>query len=254
MVPSYRQLAEHLRSRIVSGEFPPGARMPAERELIADSSLSRITVRQGLGLLEREGLLVRKQGLGTFVRPSIDQELTSVQTITEVLLAKGIVPQIKVLSFGPVIPPPNVREVMQLPAGDRILLVKRLYRYKRRPIALIYIYLPLAVMTAAEVLRNANVPTETTYTVWEDKLHVRLKEARHTIRAAGATREDATALKIRPGAPILVLERVTYAADGRPLEFILFHYHADHYAFSATLPRTVKSERFGLNGHYVSAP
>src|SRR3990167_2040435 len=96
-VPSYMQVAEHLRARIVGGEFRRGARMPADSELVAQSGLSRVTVRQGLSILVREGWLVRKQGLGTFVRHPIDQELTSVRTITEVLLSKGITPEIEVV-------------------------------------------------------------------------------------------------------------------------------------------------------------
>lgn len=251
-VPSYVQLAEQLRARITAGDFRPGARLPAERELISASRLSRITVRQGLALLEREGWLERKQGLGTFARYPIDQELGSAQTITEVLLEQGITPEIEVLSFDAVVPPPPVRQALRLSQGERLLLVKRLYCYQRQPIALIYIYLPLAVAEEAEILRRATVPTDTTYTIWEDRLGVQLKEARHVIRAGAASREVARALRVKVGAPILILERITYADDGRALEYILFHYHAERYEFSAMLPRTRgRSVGRGWNGRFV---
>ncbi len=254
-VPSYRQLAEQLRRRISAGQFPQGSRFPAEREIMSASGLSRVTVRQGLGLLQREGWLERKQGLGTFVRNPIDQDLTNVRTITEVLLEQGITPQIKVLSFGAVVAPQAVRQALGLREGERLLRVKRLYRYRRLPIALVYIYLPLCVQKDAEILRKAAVPTDTTYTIWEDRLGVRLKAGRHVIRAAAASTEDARALGVKSGAPILVLERITYADDGRPLEYILFHYHAERYEFSALLPRArdgVRKEH-GWNGTFVHA-
>lgn len=253
-IPSYVQVAENLRARIVAGEFRRSARMPAESQLMAQSRLSRVTVRQGLAILEREGWLVRKQGLGTFVRHPIDQQLTSVRTITEVLLSKGITPEIEVVSFGPVVPPAKVQRELQLREGEQILLVKRLYRYQGQPLALIYIFLPLAVMREAEILRHASTPTDTTYTIWEDHLGLRLRDARHVISAEAASREDARALGIKSGAPILVLERITYGEDGRPLEYILFHYHAERYEFSAVLPRVKgKTGDAGLNGRVVHA-
>jgi GntR family transcriptional regulator len=256
-IPSYVQVADNIRGRIVSGEFPPGKRLPTERELISESGLSRITIRQGLALLERDGWVVRKQGLGTFVRNSIDQELTSVRTITEVLIAKGMIPEIRVLSFARVVPPPNVQKRMELAADERVLCAKRLYRYKKQPIALIYIYLPLSVWDEAQILRNAATPTDTTYTIWEDRLHVRLKNAHHVIRAGRAAKEDARALRIPVGAAILILERTTYADDERPVECVIFHYHPEVYEFSATLPRTradTGQSQFGLNGRYVGPP
>ena len=80
-------------------------RLPAESELIHGSNLSRVTIRKGLEVLENEGLVERKQGLGTFVKNPIRQELSRAYTITEVLLSKGIKPQIKVISFGVTQPP-----------------------------------------------------------------------------------------------------------------------------------------------------
>jgi DNA-binding GntR family transcriptional regulator len=103
--PSYVQVAEYLRLQILAGNYLPGSRIPAEAELIRQSKLSRVTVRKGLGLLEAGGWIVRKQGLGAFVRETINQELSSAQTITEVMVERGITPRIKMLSFAAVTPP-----------------------------------------------------------------------------------------------------------------------------------------------------
>lgn len=95
------QLAEQIKALIVKQQLPPGARLPTEKELMAESGLSRITVRAAVGMLETQGWVVRKQGLGTFVSTPLDQELSSgVRTITEVLLDRGVTPQIEVMSFG----------------------------------------------------------------------------------------------------------------------------------------------------------
>ena len=70
-VPLYRQVAAVLRERIESGVFRPGERIPTEYELCDEFGISRISIRQALGELVHEGLLSRRQGSGTYVRPEI---------------------------------------------------------------------------------------------------------------------------------------------------------------------------------------
>src|SRR3984885_12089516 len=85
-VPASAQLAGLLKAQILERQLPPGSRLPTERELIERSGLSRVTVRAAVGILEDEGWLIRRQGLGTFVAESVKQEMESgVRSIAEVL-------------------------------------------------------------------------------------------------------------------------------------------------------------------------
>ena len=236
-VPAYTQLATQLKARIGRGEFKPGARMPSEQELIADTGLSRVTVRAALNILARDGWLVRRQGIGTFAGHPIDQELSTVRTTPEVLLMLGMMPDVKVLSFATMVPPADVQRALKLRPGERVILMKRLYRSGNTPIALVHVYLPLALEKHAEILKNERAPTETTYTILEQKLGVTIKEARHVIKACNAKQDVARALRIKTGAPILVLDRLSVGADGRPLEYDVCHYHSGRYTFSVTVPR-----------------
>lgn len=63
-VPASTQLAEALKAQIIQQRLPRGGRLPSERELIDRSGLSRVTVRAAVGMLQRQGWLVRRQGLG----------------------------------------------------------------------------------------------------------------------------------------------------------------------------------------------
>ena len=97
-MPATVQLAELLKAQILEQRLPPGSRLPTEQELIARSGLSRVTVRAAVGILEDEGWLVRRQGLGTFVAEPVKQELESgVRTIAEVLVSRGVTPRVEVL-------------------------------------------------------------------------------------------------------------------------------------------------------------
>lgn len=236
-LPSYIQLANHLREQIHTGTFGAGSQLPTEAELVVRSKLSRITVRRGLEILEREGLVVKRQGLGTFVRNPIRQELSSVRTMTEVLLEKGITPRIKVLNFGETIPPEEVRISMRLEPEERLLLVERLYFDEDEPIALVRIYLPLSIRAEADPLRRADTPVETTYRIWEKKVGIRLKSARYAIRAARAEEHEAEALALAIGDPVLIVDRVTFGEDGRPLEHLVFHHRPERYEFTISVPR-----------------
>jgi GntR family transcriptional regulator len=67
--PLYQQIVEAIRREIAEGRLPSGAPLPSFRVLAKDMLVSLITVKRAYEELEREGLLVRRQGLGTFVAP-----------------------------------------------------------------------------------------------------------------------------------------------------------------------------------------
>ncbi|MDP9612698.1 MULTISPECIES: GntR family transcriptional regulator [Streptomyces] len=242
--PATAQLAEQIKALILKQQLPPGTRLPTERELMAETGLSRITVRAAVGALESQGWVVRKQGLGTFVSEPVDQELSSgVRTITEVLLEQGVTPHIDVLGFGVEPAAPHVAQVLGEP---EVLTIRRRYGDGEKPVALVTIHLPTRVLEAAGPLRSGEPATETTYTMWEQRLGVRIAQAQHQIHAAAASPDVAAALEIDESAPVLVLERVSLDHDDRPLEVVIFHYRPERYGFTVTLPRTVSGAPVGM--------
>src|SRR3990172_4234101 len=89
-VPRYHRIAEALRERIRGGEVAPGARLPTQRRLASSFGVTLMTLRQALEVLEREQLITRRHGLGTFVAgPSIDYDILQLQRFAGDLSAKG---------------------------------------------------------------------------------------------------------------------------------------------------------------------
>lgn len=243
-VPAGAQLAERLKALILEQRLPPGSRLPSERELIDRSGLSRVTVRAAVGMLETEGWLVRRQGLGTFVSEPVNQELTAgVRTITEVLLGSGLTPQVDVLAHEVVEAPPRVQAALGRP---RVLRIRRRYRDNDQPLALVTIYLPPDLGDAVAPLLAKDSAAETTYTMWERRLGVRIGNATHEIHAGAASTDVAEALGLSEGAPVLVLERTTYTVDESPLEFVVFHHRPERYGFSMTLSREMSGPDIGV--------
>jgi GntR family transcriptional regulator len=241
-VPASTQLAEALKGQIIAQRLPRGGRLPSERELIERSGLSRVTVRAAVGILERQGWLVRRQGLGTFVANPVRQELASgVRTIPEVLTSSGLDPQVDVLSHEVGDAPQRIAETLGL---SKVLRINRRFRDGDRPLALMTAYLPPGLGKAVEPLvsrapgSRAGLAMESTYTVWE-RLGVHIDRATHEIHAAGASLEVAGALDLPMGSPVLVLERTSFSDSDKPVEVVEFHYRPERYRFSVTLPRTI---------------
>jgi GntR family transcriptional regulator len=249
-IPASTQLAEALKAAIIKQRLPRGGRLPTERELIDRTGLSRVTVRAAVGILERQGWLIRRQGLGTFVANPVRQELGSgVRTITEVLASSGITPNVDVLSHRVVAAPQRIADTLGL---SKVLCIHRRFRDGDVPLALMIAYLPQGLGKAVEPLLSSASDTQTTralestYTMWERRLGVRIARATHEIHAAGATVEVAGALGLPLGSPVLVLERTSFGHDDRPLEVVEFHYRPERYRFSVTLPRTMPGPAAGI--------
>src|SRR3984893_109568 len=244
-VPASAQLAGLLKAQILERQLPPGSRLPTEPGRKERSGLNRSIAWSAIGIREDEGWLIRRQGLGTFVAESVKQELESgVRTIAEVLVSRGVTPRVEVLSHE-VIPAPE--PVGATLGRSEVLRIQRRYIENDQPMAIVTAYLPADLADdAVEPLLSAASATETTYTMWEQRLGVRIGSATHEIHAAGASPEIAAALGLSERAPVLVLRRTSYTDKGKPLEVVVFHHRPERYEFSVTLPRTIPGQQAGM--------
>ena len=123
-VAMYRQIASQLRDAIAGGVYKPGEKIPAEPLLTRRFGVSRITVRQAIDALSREGLVIRKQGKGTFVTvPTVHYDLLELRGIYDGLVAEGHNPQTLLLAFAQTSPPSRIAQ--RLACGHRKLLYWR---------------------------------------------------------------------------------------------------------------------------------
>ena len=227
-VAMHRQLAQQLREAIGAGKYRPGDRLPTEPELAARHGVSRITARQAVMQLVRDALVVRKQGKGTFVaEPPVHHDLVDLRGIYDALVARGVNPTTELLDYGEVAPPANVAE--RLRAGNRkVLQWQRLYLRRGEPFAVSWAYLSPAVTKMPREL----VAAHTTYPLFESFMRLKISYADLSVRARAATPELRKLLKLRAGAPLIALERVSYLASGAPAEFTLYCANADNYEFA----------------------
>ncbi len=237
--PLYWQIASALETRIAQGEFGGSEMLPSEILLAEEYGVSRITVRQAMEQLSRQGLIVRRRGKGTFVKaPVVKQQLNNkAKTLVEALREKGIDPDVNVLGLEQIDPPERVREA--LATGDEpVMRLRRRYENAKVPLALVYLYLPLAMAGVAHVLTREDHLKETTYSVFENEMELQIKEARHIIRTVELDEQAAADLEMSVGEPCLTMDRITYSTNNTVLEMMTFYYPTDSFRFEITLPRS----------------
>ncbi len=237
-MPLYYQLRTSLLEQIQQGALKPGDPIPTERELIARFGVSRITVRQAVNSLMVDGLLYRRQGLGTFVRSArIEQELATLTGFAEEMIFRGLTPGARVISAEMREPESEVAAKLRLQPGEKVFCLVRVRLADGEPMALEVTQYPaeMGQRLAAENLEGS------LYDLLEGKFGVVLDWADQTIESVLADETTARQLAVKRGTPVLLVERVTYGQDGRSLEYCRSLYRGDRYAYRIQLRRKARS-------------
>jgi DNA-binding GntR family transcriptional regulator len=216
-VPRYHRIAEALRERIRTGELAAGARLDNQRQLARSFGVTLMTLRQALELLEREHLITRRHGLGTFVAaPSIDYDILQLRRFAGDLTAKGEHVATRLLGTRFAAPDRRVAEALRLSGGSRVLVLERLRLVDAHPMSLQRSFLPSPL--GDEVIR-ADLALTPLHQVLEFKLGVVITRASETVSAVRLGRREARDLGCRAGEPAFESERVSFGAGGAPVVF-----------------------------------
>jgi GntR family transcriptional regulator len=216
-VPRYHRIAEALRERIRTGELASGARLDNQRQLAKSFSVTLMTLRQALELLEREHLITRRHGLGTFVAaPSIDYDILQLRRFAGDLSAKGERVATRLLGTRFMVADRRVAEALRLAGRPRVLVLERLRLVDDHPMSLQRSFLPSPI--GDEVVR-ADLRLTPLHQVLEFKLGVVITRASETVSAVRLGRREARDLGCRAGEPAFESERVSYDAGGAPVVF-----------------------------------
>lgn len=206
--PNYRRIVRVVEEKIESGEYPPGHRLPPERELCEIFGVSRITARQALAELAQRHLVVRHQGQGTFVsRKRIESSLLGFFSISEALKADGRLVATRVVSTG--LATPDAAEAAALAIGSRapVVRVVRLRLVDGDPYAL-----ETSTLVARRFpgLEAYDFGSRSLYDVLAREYATRLVRARETVTPVILTEDQAERLGVDIRQPALRLNRTTY--------------------------------------------
>lgn len=174
-VPLYVQVKKILRKRIVDGTYEPHAQLPAESEMGSIFGVSRITVRQALSDLQREGVIFKVPGKGTFVaKPKAAQELTQLEGFGEAMSRKGYEIRNRVLSHRTVPADAQLAQRLQVEPGAPVSEIQRVRHLNGDPVSLEITYLPDAL---GQRLRNEDLAGRDIFLILENDFGVALGHA-----------------------------------------------------------------------------
>ena len=216
-VSRYHRIAEALRERITSGELAPGTRLPNQRALAREFGVTLMTLRQALELLERQGLITRRHGLGTFVAsPTIDYDILQFRTFAGDLRSHGAPVETRFLRSQFARADRRVQAGLGLAAGDWVFVLERLRLVNGRPVSLQRSFLPEGL---GEEVSKADLAVTPLRQVLSFKLGLEIARAREEVSAVKLRGREARELTCQPGAPAFCSERVSWATDGTPVVF-----------------------------------
>jgi GntR family transcriptional regulator len=226
-LPLYQQLYDILRSELTKGLWGPGDMLPPESELMQRFGVSRITVRQVLDMLVRDGLIYRQQGRGTFVsHPTIEQTQVRIVSFTEDMRQRGFRPGTEVIEAALLSAPGDIAGNLAVEPGEELAHIRRLRLADEEPMSIEDAYLLHRVFPGVLSRDYTTRPLRLTL---DEAYGIQLVRAKQVVRAIAAPREVARLLSVRPGDALLFIERVSFSARGFPVEFLRIHYRGDRY-------------------------
>ncbi len=233
-IPIYYQLEEEIK-QMIENELVPGDLLPSEREYAEKYDISRMTVRQAITNLAKEGLLYRQKGRGTFVaEKKIEQDLSFLSSFSEDMKSRGLTPSSKLLRFKVITDKPKIASNLKVKSNEPIYEIKRLRMANNEPIALETIYTPQKLVGT---LTDQDI-TISFYDYIEQKLNKKINYGNQTIEASLANNEESSYLNINKGDPVLVMQRKSYLDnDKKPIEYVKSTYRSDKYKFNMQLKR-----------------
>jgi GntR family transcriptional regulator len=225
--PPFRQIAAHLREAIRRGDLSPGDRLPSESQLVEHYDVARMTVRQAIGELRAEGLVVAEHGRGVFVRSRPPVRRLAVDRFARrhrqagkaafLAEAEGVgTPSVDQIEVGEGLPPARVKELLGLTGRLRVVVRSRRYLLDGEPVETAVSYIPASLARGTKVAEPDTGP---------GGIYARLEDLGHTlshfieeVSVRMPTPEERRRLHLGTGVPVMIVVRTAYETGGRPVE------------------------------------
>jgi GntR family transcriptional regulator len=217
-IPLYYQLEQQLLERIKKRELRIGSRLPSEEELIAQSGLSRFTVRQALQELEKEGWVSRIRGKGTFVSEGKVPLSVAWQLLgfTEDMRRKGHRVESRIIENRLARATLESAAALKIKPHSNVVFVKRLRFLDGEPYLVDFVWVRSDLCPGMEAIDLTDQSLSRTL---ETRFGIRVHHARRTLSIARAKAPLARLLGVRPATPLFLLTDLGFTKDEAPIQF-----------------------------------
>jgi GntR family transcriptional regulator len=225
-MPAYQKIQRAIRQRIEAKQLKPGDAVSSERELARIHDVSLMTARHALASLEREGVVERRRGAGTFVAPPRIQ-FNKLMSYTEQMASRGLTPSSRVINAKIVEDEPEIAARLGLGAASRMVKIERVRLTADEPFAMETCYLPAADFAG---LVDAPLTRGSLFAALEHDYGIELAYADEEVDATVAEGRVAQLLNLRAGAPLLRIRQVIYSAKTQPVIYVIGVYRSERHS------------------------
>lgn len=223
--PAYKRIRTVIWKRIKTGQLKPGDVVDSERDLAKIHQVSLMTARHALTSLEREGIVERRRGAGTFVAaPKI--HFNRLMSYTEQMASRGLVACSQLLSVKLIDRESEIAARLGMPINTPLVRVERLRRAANEPLALETCYLSgeeFGGLVSAGLARNS------LFSILERDYDIELAHADEEVDATAADPRLAELFAVAPGTPLLRIRQVIYSTKGKATIYVLGFYRSDRH-------------------------
>lgn len=214
ITPLYVQLMEELETSIRNGVYKPGDKIMTEAEMAKEYGVSLITVRKAVGSLMEKGLVVRKQGKGTFVtKPKYSRNMKNLQSFTEMCEQMGVKPGAQVLENRLIMADKKVADRLGIEPGSNVVYISRLRLADGEPVQVEKSYFPLKyAFLLEEDLNNGSM-----FECLKEKAGAKVASSEKMIELCRATAEEAALMDVKKGDYLLFVKSTAYDENGEPM-------------------------------------
>jgi DNA-binding GntR family transcriptional regulator len=221
VLPKYLQIAAYLRDQIVRGDLRPGDEVPSERELATSWSVARLTAARALEVLRVQGLVVARQGAGTYVRDpgAVPRARERYERAHELGGMYGVAEKVEFLATHVTDAEPHVLEALQLPESSQVIRRCRLLRGpSNRPIELSTSWFDAALAERAPGLLTPERLPGGTAKYLAEITHRPAAYGRDKVAARLATQWEREQLDLGEPAAVLAYRLIVLTGDDRPIQ------------------------------------
>jgi len=224
-MPAYKRIQGTITKRLELGLLKPGDLVDSERELARIHRVSLMTARHALTTLERDGLVVRRRGAGTFVAPP-KIHFNKLMSYTEQMSGRGLAVSSKLLSIRDVETEHEIAARLSLPATSRLVRVERLRLGGDEPFAIETCYLSANEYTD---LTRAKLDRASLFSVLERDHALQIAYSDEEVDATTADAYTARLLGIPVGAAVLRIRQQIFSTKAKPALYVLGLYRSDRH-------------------------
>lgn len=211
----YVQIYSIFKEKIEDGEWPAGTQIPTEDELCKTYDVSKVTVREAIHELVREGLLKRQQGKGTFVTYSVPLIGLVMRTrLAEIMLGEGVTVKREVLERGVRKPAEDIKTFLMTEADVYHILCKKVFDGES---CIEESFFPLFILPN---IANEDIFSNSLYELIEEKGTKKIFRVMQTVEVTMVKEDKAATLEIKEANPALLINRVFIASDGTPIAYM----------------------------------